>query len=67
MKKVFLKLDTDHDGVLTVEEITEGLKLSEAKDLKDIEKIFRSIDTDGGGTINYTEFLAATMDHKHYL
>lgn len=25
------------------------------------------VDSDHGGTINYTEFLAATMDHKNYL
>jgi len=33
----------------------------------DIEEIFKSIDTDRSGVINYTEFIASTMDQKLYL
>ena len=29
-------------------------------------EILRAADTDGNGTINYTEFLAATMDQTTY-
>ena len=31
------------------------------------QEIFKSLDTDGSGSINYTEFLAATIDKKIYL
>merc|ERR1712196_465322 len=30
----------------------------------DIAKIFEQLDTDGNGSIGYSEFLAAMMDHK---
>ena len=40
-------------------------KLGEKTD--DIEALFKSIDTDKSGAINYTEFLASTMDHKLYM
>merc|ERR1712093_803635 len=33
----------------------------------DMEQILRDIDSDGSGTIDYTEFLAATMDKKLYI
>lgn len=29
--------------------------------------VIANVDSDLGGTINYTEFLAATMNHKEYL
>ena len=31
-----------------------------------IEELFQSIDTDKSGLINYTEFLASTIDHQIY-
>lgn len=33
----------------------------------DVEKIFKSLDTNGDGLINYSEFLAATVDKKKAL
>ena len=32
-----------------------------------VEELFKSIDTDKSGVINYTEFLASTIDQKLYL
>jgi calcium-dependent protein kinase len=34
---------------------------------EDVEKIFRSLDGNGDGLINYSEFLAATVDRKKAL
>ena len=66
-------MDENKDGTLTIEEIKKGnfdgnlgvSKLGE-KNI-DVEEIFRSIDTDKSGVINYTEFIASTMDQKIYL
>jgi len=33
----------------------------------DVDKIFSTLDTNGDGLINYTEFLAATVDRKKAL
>jgi calcium-dependent protein kinase len=67
LKEIFNTLDKNKDGTLTLEEVKEGIsKVKNSSDL-DFENIFKSIDTDGSGAINYTEFLAATMDEKVYL
>jgi Ca2+-binding EF-hand superfamily protein len=49
--------------MLTVNELKEALKESSlSKD--QLDKIFNSIDFDKDGIINYSDFLAATVD-KH--
>jgi len=66
LREIFSFLDKNQDGTLTLEEIREGL--STLKNVNfDIENVFKSIDTDGSGVINYTEFLAATIDKNIYL
>jgi calcium-dependent protein kinase len=65
LRDIFFTLDKNSDGTLTFEEMKEGCKILKS-DLN-IEEIFSSIDTDKSGSINYTEFLAATIDKKIYL
>jgi calcium-dependent protein kinase len=65
LREIFSALDKNQDGTLTIEEIKNGV--SQLKVKLDIDEIFSSIDTDGSGVINYTEFIAATMDQKVYL
>ena len=67
LKDLFLSLDKDNDGVLTVKEIRDGLRESQFQNTLDIEKVFSSVNTDQSGTINYTEFLAASLEQRHYL
>lgn len=33
---------------------------------EDLEEIMKEVDSDGSGAIDYTEFIAATMDKKLY-
>jgi calcium-dependent protein kinase len=66
LKEIFLTLDENKDGQLTLEEIKKGVTKLKDNTI-DIEEIFKSIDTDGSGAINYTEFLAATIDKNIYL
>jgi len=54
LRDLFSELDANGDGVLTVEEIKEGLKHSKKKNSKDLLKVFDSIDTDKSGRIDYT-------------
>ena len=37
------------------------------KNLEEVRKVISSIDTDGSGKIDYTEFLAATMEKSLYM
>lgn len=53
------------DGSLSLEELKKGLK--EKENGETILKMLVAIDTDGSGEINYTEFLAATIDANIYM
>ena len=66
LKEIFMNLDKNKDGTLTLEEIKEGIEQLKDSNIN-AEEIFKSIDTDSSGVINYTEFLAATIDKKVYL
>jgi len=37
------------------------------KSFEEVRKVISSIDTDGSGKIDYTEFLAATMEKSLYM
>jgi calcium-dependent protein kinase len=60
-----MSLDVNGDGSLTFEELKHGLKDKENGDA--LMDLMISADTDGSGEINYTEFLAATMDAKLFM
>ena len=50
---------------MTFEELKVGLK--DVKNGEEILEILRAADTDHSGTINYTEFIAATIDAQIFM
>ncbi|KAJ8550203.1 hypothetical protein K7X08_033910 [Anisodus acutangulus] len=67
LKAMFANMDTDNSGTITYEELKSGLarlgsKLSEAE----VKQLMEAADVDGNGTIDYIEFVTATM-HRHRL
>ena len=64
-KDIFMKIDKNKDGTLTLDEMRQGLSTILQKD--EIDEIFKSIDSNNTGKIDYTEFLAASIDQKLYL
>jgi len=66
LKEMFKSLDKDGDGTLTLEEMREGLAKSNVEVPVNLEEIMKAVDSDGSGEIDYTEFLAATIDRKKY-
>merc|ERR1712232_1150834 len=68
LRETFMSLDGNGDGKLTVNEMKEGITKAGLKDIpKDLAQIMEDVDSDGSGVIDYTEFLAATLDKRMYL
>lgn len=64
----FLALDEDGDGSITLQELRTGLKKAGMKDIpSDLEQLMNDVDSDGSGVIDYTEFVAATLDKRQYI
>lgn len=66
LREAFRSLDTENLGMLSMAEVKQAFKDANIPP-EDVEKIFKSLDTNGDGLINYSEFLAATVDRKKAL
>jgi len=68
LRDTFMSLDANGDGSLTAQELGEGMGRAGLKDIPpDLQQILQDVDSDGNGVIQYTEFLAATLDKRAYL
>merc|ERR1719214_457768 len=68
LRETFQALDDNGDGLLTAQEMKEGLQKAGLKEIPpDMQQIMEDIDSDGSGVIDYTEFLAATLDKRVYM
>lgn len=63
LKQMFISIDTDKSGTITVDELRQGLKeKGELLPDTDLQKLMSNMDVDGNGVIDYEEFVAATMN-----
>ena len=65
MRIAFQKLDLNHDGMLSREELIAGYEqyFGAAENVEhEVDKIMEAVDTDRSGSIDYTEFVIATME-----
>ena len=69
LKDVFIKIDSSKDGLLTIDEIRKGMREVQGNIGQDIDlqKMFKEIDTDGSGTIDYGEFVTAAINKQTML
>ena len=61
LREVFSLLDTDMNGVLSKQEIVTGMNRLGLMLPQDFDEILDSIDADGSGEIDFTEFIAAGL------
>jgi calcium-dependent protein kinase len=69
LKKVFLELDENKDGILHYDEIVKGYKRLYGSENPEVEAklIFEQVDSDKNGFISYDEFIRATIDRSKIL
>jgi calcium-dependent protein kinase len=67
--KTFKSLDLDHDGQLTKQELTYGYSkiMGKTEAEKEVERIFKTIDINNTGAIDFTEFCMATANRQKVL
>jgi len=68
LREIFVALDANGDGTLTLVEMKNGLEKAQLKEIPpDLQAIMEDIDTSGNGQIDYTEFLASTIDTQKHI
>lgn len=69
LRNIFLKIDADNSGTLTVQEMDEALAALDVpvQSRKEMAAIMESIGQDEAGELEYTEFLAAMLTQEQYL
>ncbi|KAE8725490.1 Calcium-dependent protein kinase isoform 2 [Hibiscus syriacus] len=67
LKQMFANIDTDNSGTITYEELKTGLaRLGSKLTETEVQQLMEAADVDGNGSIDYIEFITATM-HRHRL
>lgn len=68
LKQQFAEVDKDNTGEISAEELKQAIKQADLHMTSDqIEQIISEVDYFGNHKINYSEFLAATLDVKAFL
>jgi len=68
LRDTFLALDTNGDGLLSAQELRDGMaKIGVNEMPADVSRILEQVDANNSGSIDYTEFLSASMDKKMYI
>mmetsp|Transcript_63145 Transcript_63145/g.145286 ORF Transcript_63145/g.145286 Transcript_63145/m.145286 type:complete len:542 (+) Transcript_63145:15-1640(+) len=66
LETTFRVLDSDNTGTLTCEKMKRGLQKHLGSVPGDFDQIFRDVDSDGSGEMEFTEFIAAAMKSQQY-
>ncbi|KAL7169636.1 hypothetical protein ACSBR2_034638 [Camellia fascicularis] len=62
IKETFRKIDTDNDGIVSIEELKVGLpKLGSQLAESELQMLIEAVDTNGKGTLDCGEFVAVSL------
>ena len=67
LREVFLQMDEDRTGHISLHEMQRVLVSRAGMDEGEVEQIFSRLDQDEQKTISYSEFLAATLSKRFYM
>ena len=67
LKRAFQTVDANGDGTLTIAEIAESVTKAGINLPLDFENLVAEVDSDGSGSVDYMEFIAATIDRRIYI
>lgn len=59
LRTVFVKMDTDDSGTLSIDEFKKAMELHPEIPMAQVEKMFNDMDITHSGEVDYTEFIAA--------
>lgn len=60
LRDIFHSIDISHEGTITLKELRRALSKKYSEN--DINELFKNVDVNKSGSIDYTEFLAATLE-----
>lgn len=66
LHNLFSRIDKNHAGLLPKDELENALRDMGVPINQEIKQLIDVIDSDGNGAIEYSEFIAACLDHKFY-
>lgn len=69
LKELFVSLDKNQDGLVSLEELKDGAKKlgdNNSTVVGSLEELIRGLDCNDSSTIDYTEFIAATLSKRAY-
>jgi len=67
LQEMFKSLDQNSDGTITLQELKDGIDRLNLSGLpENMKELLMEMDVDGSGSIDYTEFLAASLDQQQY-
>ena len=67
LRDTFTSMDKNGDGLLSREELTEAIGALSGDVAINVENLLKTVDEDGNGCINYTEFLTAATNWEKEL
>merc|ERR1711920_1017639 len=64
LRDIFMKFDTKGKGTINLHDLRACLAQAGVTDEETVHSLAQAVDADHSGSIDYTEFLAASLDHR---